>query len=178
MSEAAVTILNGICHVFAINTTDNDIEIELPPQEIISFEYYKLTGEDFDEDSTDEDYSPPVNKADEVIKNLYLHHLNPVEKDHVLEIVREFHDNFYPPGEPLTPTHLVQHKIHTLNEVPINTQPYRFSPSQREKVEKVSHKIKTEGASQNSKFPYNSPLLIIPKKYTKKCPIESTRKLN
>ena len=53
IGEAAVINLNGICHVFAINTTDNDIEIELPPQEIIPFEYYKLTGEDFNKDSTD-----------------------------------------------------------------------------------------------------------------------------
>ena len=51
IGEAAVTNSNGICHVFAINTTDNDLEIEVPPQEIIPFEYYKLPGEDFDEDS-------------------------------------------------------------------------------------------------------------------------------
>ena len=67
-----------------------------------------MPGEDFDEDSADKDYSPPVNKADEVLKNLRLDHLNPEGKDHVLEIVREFHDNFYLPGEPLTPTDLVQ----------------------------------------------------------------------
>ena len=59
VGEAAVTNSNGICHVFAINTTDDDLEIEIPPQEIIPFEYYKFPGEDFDEYSTDEDYSPP-----------------------------------------------------------------------------------------------------------------------
>ena len=90
-----------------------------------------MPGEDFDEDSADEDCSAPVNKADEAIKNLRLDHLNPEEKDHVLKIVRKFSDNLYLPGEPLTPTHLVQHKIHTLDDVPINTRPYRFSPSQR-----------------------------------------------
>ena len=84
IGEAAVTNLNGICHVFAINTTDNVLEIELSPQEITPFEYYKLPGEDFDENSADEDYSPLVNKADEVRKNLRLNHLNPGEKDHVL----------------------------------------------------------------------------------------------
>ena len=126
--------MNGICQVSAVNITDNDLEIELPPQEIIPFKYYKLPGEDFDEDSVDEDYSPPVNKAEEVIKNLRLDYLNPEEKDHVLEIDREFPDNFYLPGEPLTPTYLVKHKIHTLDDVPINTRPYRFSPSQREEV--------------------------------------------
>ena len=58
----------------------------------------------------------------------------------------------------------MQHKIHTLDDVPINTRPYRFSPSQREEVERVIHKMKTEEAIQNSKSPYNSPLLIVPKK--------------
>ena len=94
IGEAAVTNLNEICHVFAINTTDNDLEIELPPQKIIPFESYKLAGEDFDKDSADEDYSPPANEAEEVIKNLRLDHLNAEEKEHVLEIVTEFPDNF------------------------------------------------------------------------------------
>ena len=127
VGEAAVTNSNGICHALAVNTTDNVLEIELSPQEIIIFKYYKLPGEYFHEESTDEDYSPPVNKADEVIKNLRLDHLNPEEKDHVLEIVREFPDNFYLPGEPLTPTYLLQHKIHTLDDMLfINSRPYRF----------------------------------------------------
>ena len=46
IGEAAVTNLNGIGHVFAINTTDNDLEIDLPPQEIIHFEHHKLPGEE------------------------------------------------------------------------------------------------------------------------------------
>ena len=115
IGEAAVINLNGICQVFVINTTDNDLKIDLPPQEIIPFEYYKFPGEDLNGDFVD-------------------------EKDHVLEIV---------PGEPLTPTHQVQHKIHTLDDVPINTRPYRFSPSQRDEVERVIQKMKTEGAIQN-----------------------------
>ena len=108
--EASVCSSNGICHIFTFNTTDDNNEIELTPQEIIPFEYYKLP------------------------------------EDHVLEIVREFPNNCYLPGEPLTPTHLVQHKIHTLDDVPINTRPYQFSPSQREEVERVMHKTQVEGA--------------------------------
>ena len=71
------------------------------------------------------------------MKHLRLDHLNPEEKEHVLEIIRDFPDNFYLPGESLTPAHLVRHRIHTLDDVPINTRPYRFSPSQREEVERV-----------------------------------------
>ena len=86
-----------------------------------------------------------------------LDHLNQEEKEHVIEIVQEFPDSFYLPGEPLTSTHLVQHKIHTKDEIPINTRPYRFSPAQKEEIERVITKMKTEGAIQNSKSPaYNS----------------------
>ena len=80
IGEAAVTNLNGICHVFAINTADNDLEIESPLQESIPFEYYKFPEEDFDEYSADEDYSPPVNKAEEAMKHLRLDRLKPEEK--------------------------------------------------------------------------------------------------
>ena len=76
ISEAAVPNSNGICHLFAINTTDDDIEVELSQQEIIPFKYYKSPVKDFNEDSTYDDYSPPVNKAGEVIKSLRLDHLN------------------------------------------------------------------------------------------------------
>ena len=78
--------------------------------------------------------------------------------------MRKFPDIFYLPEEPLTFTHLVQHKIHTKDEIPRNTRPYRFLPAQKEEIERVITKMKTEGAIQNTKSPDNSPLLIIPKK--------------
>ena len=62
MGEAAVTDKNEICHVFAIITTDDKIEFEIPSQEILSFEYYKLPWDDFDENFTDKDEDEvPIN---------------------------------------------------------------------------------------------------------------------
>ena len=46
VGEAAVTNTNGICHVLAINTTEKALNIEIPPQELIPFEYYNLPGKD------------------------------------------------------------------------------------------------------------------------------------
>ena len=114
----------------------------------------------------DEDYLQLVKlkcKAEEVRKSLRLDYLNQEGDNHVVKTVRDFPDTFYLPGEPLTPVHLIQHKNHTLDGEPINTRPYRFSPSLKEEVKKVIHKMKTEGAIQNSKSPYNSPLLIMRK---------------
>ena len=50
-----------------MKTTDKDVEIKLPPPEIIRFEYYIFPEEDFGDYSADEEYSLPVNKAEEVI---------------------------------------------------------------------------------------------------------------
>ena len=157
MGEAAVTNANGICHVLAINTTEKDLSIEIPPQELIPFEYYNLPGEDSDEYFLAENFKCERGKIEEVIDKLQLDHLNQEEKEHVIEIVREFPGSFYLPGKPLTSTHLVQHKIHITDEIPINTRPYRFSPAQKEEIERVITKMKTEGAIQNSKSRYNSP---------------------
>ena len=67
-----------------------------------------------------------------MIDSLRLNHLNAGKKEYVLEIVKEYPDVFHLPKEPLTPTHLVQHKIHTMDKVPMHIRPYRFSPVQKE----------------------------------------------
>ena len=105
-----------------------------------------------------------VCKAEGVTKSLHLNHSNQEEKDHLLEIVREYPGSFYLPGKPLIPTHSVQHNIHTMDKVSINIRLYRFSFSRKEEVERVIHNMKTEEVIQNSKSPHNSTLLIIAKK--------------
>ena len=110
--------------------------MKYPLQESIPFEYYNLPGEDSDEYFLNENSNFKINKIEEVIDKLQLDHLNQEEKEHVIEIVREFPDSFYLPGEPLTSTHLVQHKIYTIEEIPINTCTYRFSPALKEEIER------------------------------------------
>ena len=118
--------------------------------------YYNLPGVDSNKYFLNENFEFERNKIEKVINNVQLNHLNKEEKEHVIEIIREFQDSFYLSGELLTSTHLVQHRIHTTDEIPINIRPYRFSTAQKEEVERVITKMKTEGAIQNSKSPYNS----------------------
>ncbi|XP_043481107.1 uncharacterized protein LOC122510488 [Leptopilina heterotoma] len=61
LGEGIVTNRDGVCHIYAINMTIEDAEIEIPPQELIPFECYKLP----DEDITEEDIeipNPPIQK--------------------------------------------------------------------------------------------------------------------
>ena len=54
MREAAVTAQDGKCHVLAINTTEHDKEFNVPPQEIISFDFCRFAGEKFSESETED----------------------------------------------------------------------------------------------------------------------------
>ena len=72
VGEAAVTHTNGICHVLAINTTEKDLSIKIPPQELIPPEYYNLPGEDSDEYFSIKNLKFERDKIEEVIDKLQL----------------------------------------------------------------------------------------------------------
>ena len=107
---------------------------------------------------------PPENRVEAILETLRLDHLNEEEKEHVIDIIKDYPGIFHLTGELLTPTHLVKHKIYTKDDVLVHTRPYRFSPSQKEEAQKVIDKMLYEGVIGPSNFPYSAPMLIIPKK--------------
>ena len=89
--EAAVTAQDGKCHVLAINTTEQDMELSVRPQEIIPFDFCKFPGEEFSDSETEDLQKYPQDKlgaeysdrARKVIQSLHVSHLTPEEKDYV-----------------------------------------------------------------------------------------------
>jgi hypothetical protein len=47
---------------------------------------------------------------------------------------------------------------------PINTGPYRLPETQKREVEKQIKKLLQEGIIEESNSPWNSPMLVVPKK--------------
>ena len=47
---------------------------------------------------------------------------------------------------------------------PINTRPYRIPESQKEEVDRQVTKLLREGIIEESAAPWNSPILVVPKK--------------
>ena len=72
---------------------------------------------------------------------------------------------FYLPGDQLSSTNAVKHSINVEpGTAPINTRPYRLPESQKQEVDTQVTKLLREGIIQESASPWNSPLLIVPKK--------------
>jgi len=87
----------------------------------------------------------------------------------LISICKEYKDVFYLPGDKLTFTTAAaaEYTIPTPTIDPtrgINTKPYRIHEVHREEVQKQTEKMLRDGIIESSNSPWNSPILVIPKK--------------
>ena len=148
IGEAAVTARYRKCYVLAINTTEQDIEFNVPPQEIIHFDFCRFPGKKFSELETEDLREYPQeqlvgshsDRVKRVIQSSHVSHLSPEEKDYVFGWAEDYADIFYLNGEKLTFTHLIQHRILTIDDKIIVKKQYR---SPHEATEQIHAQIKT-----------------------------------
>ena len=96
-----------------------------------------------------------------------LQHLNAEERISIVEICQEFNDIFHLPNYKLTCTSTIEHAIPTPTVDPhraINLRQYCIPQVHREEVQKQTEKMLADGVIQHSTSPWNSPILVVPKK--------------
>jgi hypothetical protein len=148
-----------------LNTRETDIVIDIPA---VKWEKFRLENSGEDQPSyigavTPVEGKGRPNRENEVIRNLRLDHLNS-EEIAVMES-REYQDICHLPGDKLSCTSAVKHSINTVPGTnPINTRPYRLPEAQKAEVDRQVTKLLKEGIIEGSNSPWNSPLLIVPKK--------------
>ena len=103
-------------YVEAINAYDQDVEIDIPPQEIQNFDLLDESEDFFDMDNDDSETPSDQARLSKIIDSLRLHHLNEEEKRHVIEIISDYPRLFHLPGDKLPATDVFQHVIHTTDE--------------------------------------------------------------
>ena len=141
-------------------------------QEVISFDFCEFLGEDFSDSETEEfpkyprkelggDYPDRVKR---VIRALHMSHLSLEEKEYVFHCAEDYASIFHLNGEKLTSTHLIQHRIPTIDDEFIVRKQYRTPHKANDQIHDQIEQQYTSGIIGNSKSPYNSPLLIVPKK--------------
>lgn len=84
--------------------------------------------------------------------------------DGVQKLLEVYHDVFQTPTE-LPPPRPFDHRIQLLpGSQPINIRPYRYSPVQKDEIEKQLKEILSSGIIKPSSSPYASPVLLVRKK--------------
>jgi len=145
-----------------VNTLERDITIDSSHIELEEIDYCNDAALMFT--------SSEVETKDRLSKlrdELRTDHLNNEERDSLVKICEEFNDIFHLSGDTLTFTTATEHTIPTPTIDPmreINTKSYRIPEIHREEVQKQTEQMLLDGIIVPSSSPWNSPILVIPKK--------------
>ena len=124
-------------------------------------------------------YQPAIKERTERIKelltNIKTDTLNNEEIEEIRKICTKYEDIFHLDGDRLTYTNISNAVITLKKEVvPKYTKPYRLPHSQKQELQKQVQKMLDDDIIEPSVSPWNSPILVVPKK---KDPITGLQKL-
>lgn len=164
LGGSATRVIKGRAFAPILNTTEVDFILE---------EGFKPSFSQF------KDFEGPVNgwiantqevsKQDRIDKILELikrdDNWNTEELESVESMCSDFQDVFHLPGDILTCTNTIKHRILVPeNQEPIYQRQYRIPHAHREIINKKVEKLETEGRIRKSVSAWNAALLLVPKK--------------
>lgn len=164
VASAIVKINEGKVLTSVLNVNEKEIEIICPIIKV----------KEIEESSENKLNLPRVNvnivkkpkdRGEEVLNQLRLEHLCKEERKLLEATCYEFQDIFHLPGDKLSYTNAIKHSIVVEpGTQPINSRPYRLPETQKEEVDRQVKKLIEEGVLEESQSPWNSPMLVVPKK--------------
>lgn len=161
VSNSIVKPQNGFVFLSILNSNsfpisiDNDLEVKFTA--INDYSVYSLTESPFN--------STVENRLSILEKQMDLNHLNAEERQAIIEMCRDYNHLFYVGGDKLSATDAVTHQINTdPAKPPVNIRPYRLAQIHKTEIKEQVDKMISEGIVCPSASPWNSPLLVVPKK--------------
>lgn len=146
---------NSLFNVSVVNATEEPVTVkrsDIATENIENYDVLNFSG------------STTEGRLEKLESELRLTHMNSEERDSILEICRKFNDIFHLEGDKLSHTNSVKHIIPLLSKKPIHVKPYRLPESQKVEVQSQLKKMLEDDIIEFSSSPYNSPILIVPKK--------------
>jgi hypothetical protein len=160
LAGAMTRVQEGYAITSILNAHSEEVEIDEPVLEVTDVE----PGNVGDPGESD-DSNRYRDRAERVLKRLRLEHLNGEERNQIEKMCSAYQDIFHLPGEVLTSTTAVRHEIRMEPGIePVNAKPYRLPEAQKLEVRNQVEELKKGWIITESNSPWNSPLLIVPKK--------------
>ena len=164
LGESLVRNQNNVARVFIINSTAKEVDLTIPPVELEECEVVPSLVRSFKGVENLEKQKQLGLRSAKLLEISKLTDLSEEERESLIPIIINFSHQFYLPGDKLVGTNILTHKIITVDKQPIFTKQYRFPPIHRDEIRKQTDQLINSGFVQPSTSPYNSPLLIVPKK--------------
>ncbi|PNF26465.1 hypothetical protein B7P43_G15375 [Cryptotermes secundus] len=158
VANSLTTVGDGYVITSILNTNEQGVEIPEPKLKLAKLEELPVvTGEQGGKGYKD--------RKREVLSKLRFEHLNDEERVMLENTCSDYQDIFYLPGDELSATNAAKHSITLVpGTTPINTERYRLLEAQKAEIEKQVDEMLEKDIIEQSHSPWNSPLLIVPKK--------------
>jgi hypothetical protein len=157
LAASLTAAVDGYAMTSVLNTNEEEKEVQEPVVEL------EEIGQEGDVGNVNVEFQE---RERDILAQLRVDHLNAEERKILMGTCSDFSDIFYLPGDRLSSTGVVQHSIIVeAGTHPINTRPYRLPEAKKGEVRKRVHKLLQEGIIEESNSPWNSPILIIPKRW-------------
>ena len=156
LAASLTTVVEGYAMTSILNANDEEVNIQEPLVELDEIDPVWDIG-----------YGTEIASQDrerDIILQLRLEHMNGEERKMLEQTCLDYQDIFYLPGDRLSSTDAARHSINVEpGTEPINTRPYRLPEAQKMEVGEQA-KLLREGIIEESNSPWNSPILLVPKK--------------
>lgn len=104
-------------------------------------------------------------RTQSLLNNIKTDHLDQKFSNQIQNLLTEFSDVFHVKGDMLSSCAIVKHDIPLYTDTaPINVKNYRLPFSQREEIQRQVDELLEQEIIETSTSPFNSPLLLVPKK--------------
>lgn len=120
----------GKSYTRIINTTSRNYEFTTPTMVIKEFE----NPSPLPRTACNTVLKSKESRYDQVIELLRLEHFNEEEMENVQKLIRNNQDRFHIPGDTLEATGVLEHRIITTDNIPVNTKQYRYPPVHRDEI--------------------------------------------
>ena len=159
-----VTNQDGRAPMFIINITTEDLNITIPPIMLGNYDRTITPIRTIQANSEEKRKDQTRHRINKIKQCLDLDGLNTEERDSVINLIEQFPNQFHLHGDKLSNTFATTHKIPTINDIPINVKQFRLPPNLRGESQKQIQEMLNNDIIEESDSPYNSPVLIVPKK--------------
>lgn len=169
LSNTLTRVKDNKVLVSILNSTNTEVEIspdisfdfeEYSPNRQMNYNNKKIAMIDKTVTNINDDRLEKLFKSIKINDNV-----NYEEKQSLLTILRNFSDIFHLHGEPLSFTSALSHTIPIKQDTAaINTKMYRLPPAHKDVINNEIKQLLDNDIITHSKSPWNSPLLVVPKK--------------
>lgn len=146
----------GVCHVKILNTNDRPVKLKHFDAEIKPLKDYRIL----------EATSQGPDRLQRLLDGIKTDVKDKKARDSLMKVIAEYQDVFHLEGEKLTVNNFYKQKIATTDDVPVYTKNYKLPHAQLNEIEEQVKQLSDSNIIEPSVSPYNSPLLIVPKKGT------------